>query len=154
MRKMAALVVAVLSLSGPAWATALAKNDVASKQIDQQLDEIVVTASRSEKEVKVAPAKSDIVKRSDIQSHNVKSIDESVKHVAGVYDRRSKGFGDTLASITLHGIPDQKRTLLMMDGVVLNNGYYGGAKLGGFSGGSACLDRNPESISEALPGII
>jgi len=22
------------------------------------------------------------------------------------------------------------------------------------SGGSACLDRNPESISEALPGII
>jgi len=25
---------------------------------------------------------------------------------------------------------------------------------GGDSGGSACLDRNPESISEALPGII
>ena len=139
MRKMAALVVAALSLSGRALAyemvgaAALAKDDVASKQTDQQLDEIVVTASRTEKELQVAPAKSDVVKRSDIQSHNVKSIDESVKHVAGVYDRRSKGFGDTLASITLHGIPDQKRTLLMMDGVVLNNGYYGGAKLGGFS---------------------
>lgn len=139
MRKIVAIVGAALVLSGPAQAdelvgkTAAAKDAVTSTQADQQLDEIVVTATRTEKEIQVAPAKTDVVKRSEIQSHNVKSIDESVKHVAGVYDRRSKGFGDTLAAITLHGIPDQKRTLLMMDGVVLNNGYYGGAKLGGFS---------------------
>lgn len=96
------------------------------------LEEIVVTATRTEKEVSASPASTAVITRSEIELRDVKTIDQAVNDISGVMVRRGKGLMDTLSSITLRGIPDQKRTLILLDGMMLNNPYTGNVRFGGF----------------------
>ncbi|MCM8827596.1 MAG: TonB-dependent receptor, partial [Candidatus Omnitrophica bacterium] len=61
-----------------------------------------------------------------------KTIDQALNDLPGVFVRRGKGLMDTLADITLRGIPQPQRTLILMDGIILNNPYTGRVKMGGF----------------------
>ncbi|PMP71495.1 MAG: TonB-dependent receptor [Thermodesulfovibrio aggregans] len=61
-----------------------------------------------------------------------KTIDQALNDISGVFVRRGKGLMDTLSAITLRGIPEQKRTLILMDGMVLNNPYTGEVRMGGY----------------------
>ncbi len=97
-----------------------------------ELPEVVVTATRTEKDIKTAPASVNLITKEEIEIKNPKTIDEALDDIPGVMVKRGKGLMDTLASVTLRGIPDQKRTLIMMDGIILNNPYYGGVKWGGY----------------------
>lgn len=97
------------------------------------LEEIVVTATRTEKELASAPGSVSVVTKEDIEKRDVKTVDESLNTLSGVFNIRGKGLMDTMASITLRGIPEQKRTLILMDGITLNNAYSGGVKFGGFA---------------------
>ncbi len=98
----------------------------------KELPEIVVTATRTEKKVEVAPASVNVVTKEEIEIKNPKTIDEALNNIPGVMVRRGKGLMDTLAFITLRGAPEQKRTLMMIDGIVLNNPYNGIVRLGGY----------------------
>ncbi|PMP66845.1 MAG: TonB-dependent receptor, partial [Thermodesulfobacterium geofontis] len=98
----------------------------------EELPEVVVTATRTEIPVEAAPASVNVVTKEKIEMKKPKTIDEALNDISGVMVRRGKGLMDTLAFITLRGIPEQKRTLLMLDGITLNNPYFGGVKLGGF----------------------
>ena len=98
----------------------------------KKLPEIVVTATRTEKEVEAAPASVNVITKKEIEIKNPKTIDEALDDIPGVMVRRSKGLMDTLAFITLRGAPEQKRTLMMIDGIVLNNPYNGIVRLGGY----------------------
>lgn len=97
-----------------------------------EVPEIVVTATRSEKELELAPASVSLITKKEIEVKSPKTIDQILNDVPGVMVRRGKGLMDTLSFITLRGVPEQKRTLLLMDGIVLNDPYFGGAKLGGY----------------------
>lgn len=99
---------------------------------ETKLEEIVVTATRTEKEVEAAPASVSVVTKEKIELKAPKTIDQALNDVSGVMVRRGKGLMDTLSFITLRGIPEQKRTLIMMDGIVLNNPYTGDVKMGGY----------------------
>ena len=96
-----------------------------------EFERIVVTATRTGSSVQSAPASSDMVTADDINKKNAQTVDQALDDLSGVYDRRGKGIMDTQASVTLRGIPGQQRTLIMLDGVVLNRAYDGTVAFGG-----------------------
>jgi iron complex outermembrane receptor protein len=98
----------------------------------EELPEVVVTATRVETPVESAPASVNVVTKEKIELKAPKTIDEALNDISGVFVRRGKGLMDTHSSIILRGIPEQKRTLILMDGVVLNNPYTGNVKTGGY----------------------
>lgn len=98
----------------------------------EELPEVVVTATRTEVEVEKAPASVEVVKKEKIEIKKPKTIDEALNDTPGVMIRRGKGLMDTLSTIILRGFGQQQRTLILMDGIPLNNPYTGGVKLGGF----------------------
>ncbi|MFN3921697.1 MAG: TonB-dependent receptor, partial [Caldimicrobium sp.] len=57
----------------------------------------------------------------------------SLNTIVGVFNKRGKGLMDTMARITVRGMPGQQRTLILLDGLTLNDAYSGGVRWGGFS---------------------
>ncbi|MEW6739542.1 MAG: TonB-dependent receptor [Nitrospirota bacterium] len=92
------------------------------------LEEIVVTATRTEKELETAPGSISVIIKEDIEKRNIKIVDEALNTTAGVFNKRGKGAMDLMSSVTLRGIPAQQRTLILMDGITLNDSYSGGVR--------------------------
>ncbi|MEN6620008.1 MAG: TonB-dependent receptor plug domain-containing protein [Smithella sp.] len=100
--------------------------DTEKKEKDlTKLEEIVVTATRTEKELDSAPGSVNVVTKKDIEKRNIQTVDEALNTTAGVVDRRGKGLMDKMASTTLRGIPGQQRTLVLKDGIAINNSSSG-----------------------------
>ncbi len=99
-----------------------------------KLQEIVVTATRTEKEAAEAPGKVNVVTQKDIEKSPALTVDGALNTVPGLFNRRAN-LMDTLSSVTLGGIPGQNRTLILKDGVPLNNAYTGGVSLTGMAPG-------------------
>jgi iron complex outermembrane receptor protein len=118
--------------------TASAQEKQPEEKNPMSLDEIVVTATRTETEASTAPASTSVVTQQDIQQRTVLAPDEAVDTLPGVFDTRGKGITDTQASINLRGMPGQQRTLILLDGMPLNSAYDGSVQFGGL---------NPEDIS-------
>jgi iron complex outermembrane receptor protein len=104
-----------------------------------KLGEVVVTATRGEKDISDAPASVDVVNKEEINKRSIFNVDQSLNALPGVFDRRGKGMMDIQSSISLRGVPDQKRTLILMDGMPLNNAYTGDVQWGGL---------NPENVEK------
>ncbi len=90
-----------------------------------ELDEVVVTATKTEKQITDVPAKVTILKGSAIENTPVVFADEALKSVSGVYLRRSK-FSDVVSTVTMRGFEGKARTLVLLDGQPLNDGYNHG----------------------------
>jgi len=88
-----------------------------------ELGEIVVTATRTEIPVSQAPAAVTVITRKEMEKKRIVTVDDALKHEAGVFVYRRKGLMDAVTSVTLRGVPYQKRTLIMLDGIPLNDGY-------------------------------
>ncbi|MEW6215226.1 MAG: TonB-dependent receptor [Nitrospirota bacterium] len=98
-----------------------------------ELEEIVVTATRTEKELEAAPGSVSVVTKEDMEKRNIKAVDEALNTIPGVFNRRGKGLMDTLAHISLRGIPKANRTLILLDGIPLHNAYTGDVMWGGLA---------------------
>jgi iron complex outermembrane receptor protein len=94
---------------------------------------VVVTATRSAQSVTDAPGAISVIPRAEIERLNVFTLDQAVGALPGLFARRSKSFMDTQGSIQLRGIPDENRTLILVDGLPMNDGYTGGVRLGSLS---------------------
>jgi iron complex outermembrane receptor protein len=135
------MIICVLFLSQHAFADEIktaeseqAKSDIKSEEKSPAKDvapmeEIVVTTTRTEKEVSDAPASVSVVTKVEIEKRNIKTIDEAVNTLPGVYNPRNikGGVLDSLGNggFTMRGVPGANRALFMMDGVVLNDSYSG-----------------------------
>lgn len=97
------------------------------------LPEVLVTATRTPHTANDTPGATYIVTRDQMDARNAIGIDSILSTVPGVFDRRGKGLMDTLTAVTLRGMPDQKRTLVMQDGMPMNDGYTGAVDFGGLS---------------------
>ncbi|HUL31403.1 MAG TPA: TonB-dependent receptor [Thermodesulfobacteriota bacterium] len=97
------------------------------------LEPTVVTATRTEKEVGMAPASTSVVTKQDIEMRNTQAVDEALDDLPGVFERRGKGLMDTLSSVTIRGIPGQQRTLILLDGLPLNSAYDGTVTFAGLA---------------------
>ena len=89
---------------------------------DQTLEPIVVTATRTPQSISDVPADVSVVTSADIASRDVQTVDAAMNLLPGVFDLRTKPL-DTTGSVTLRGFPEQKRTLVLLDGEPLNDGY-------------------------------
>lgn len=109
---------------------AVAETEKTKKKIE--LEEIIVTATKTEEKIEDVPASVNVITEREIELKQPKTIDEVINDIPGVYVKRGKGLMDTLSRITLRGFPYQQRTLILIDGIPLNGPYYGGVKFGGF----------------------
>lgn len=89
------------------------------------LEEIVVTATRSEVSLSQAPGGIEVLTGEQMELRNVKSLDNALNIIPGVYNKSGKGFMETTSSLSLRGIPDDKRLLFMWEGLPLNDPYSG-----------------------------
>jgi iron complex outermembrane receptor protein len=102
------------------------------------LEEIVVTATRTEKELENAPGSVSVITKKDIEKRHVTNIDELMNTVSGVFNRNwPHGMEPNIALRGFHG---QSRTLILLDGITLNNAYTGGVQFRGL------LHENVERI--------
>lgn len=99
-----------------------------------KLEDVVVISTRTEKEIGEAPGVVKVVTREDMERTPALTVDGAMKSLPGVFNRRVN-LMDTLASITVGGIPGQSRTLILKDGVPLNSAYTGDANCPGLTVG-------------------
>lgn len=128
MKKIVLSFIAAASLCFALPSGAVAQQKPASKPKEaQQLEEVVVTATKTEKETADAPATVSVVTSKEIESMNVQSLDEALTFLPGVYATRRGGHEPSVMStnVLLRGIPDYSRTLVLVDGQTLNDPYIG-----------------------------
>ncbi len=97
------------------------------------LETIIITATRTRKSLETVPGSVSYVTKDDMEKRDVQAVDQALNVLPGVFDRRGKGLMDTSAAVTLRGIPDQKRTLVLFDGIPANDAYTGAVSYGGLS---------------------
>lgn len=96
-------------------------------------ESVVITATRTPVSLSNSPGAVSVVTREELEARNVKTLDEAVSQVPGVFAKRSKGLLDTQGGVQLRGLPGDDRTLILLDGLPLNDAYTGGVRLGGLS---------------------
>jgi len=123
----------VLSLaSAPASAQTEAESGRAAA-----LESVVVTATRSPSSASGVPASVTVVGERDIEERNVTRFGDAVVEVPGVYVRGA-AMGATFpgsgqAVLSMRGIPRTPRTLVMIDGLPINNALSGGVNVAGIA---------------------
>lgn len=94
---------------------------------------VMVTATRNPTPLENAPGQVEIVTAADLDKRDVARISDAIDELPGVFIQTGRGMMQPVQSIALRGIPDEKRTLMLLDGVPLNDGYSGGLNFGGLS---------------------
>ena len=91
------------------------------------LDEVVVTATRTEKDAASAPGSVSVLRKQELEQRNIKSLDEALNSTAGVFhDGKGKGLMGTTSSVSMRGLSSDKRTMFLLDGITpLNDAYTG-----------------------------
>lgn len=96
------------------------------------LGEISVTATKTQRAVSDVPASISIITEQDINASVATSADELLKNISGVDLKHPLGFMSTGTSnkITLRGFGGgtEGRTLLLIDGVPMNDSYFNGVE--------------------------
>jgi len=92
-----------------AIATAEEKKEKVSK-----LEDMIVSATRSEKEKDDAPASVSVIGQKDLERLTFDSLDDAIRYETGVFDGK------------LRGLPSASQTLLMINGMPINSGWFGG----------------------------
>ncbi len=89
------------------------------------LDEVVVSATKTKQTVYEAPAGISVVSAADIEKHNVRTITEAIGMLPGVVDARPQGMSDVGSGISIRGYGEND-ILVLYDGMPLNDAYEGG----------------------------
>ena len=80
------------------------------------LENIVVTATRTEIQEDDAPASVSVITKKDLDRLTFDRIDDAIRHEVGVYAGK------------LRGLPSGSQTLVMLNGMPLNSGWFGGIR--------------------------
>jgi len=124
----------------------------------QSLDEVLVTATRTEQKLDSTLPSSTVITRSQIEQSQTTGLIELLGRQAGVEFARTGGPGSQ-ASVFMRGT-NSSQTLVLIDGVRLNTALTGAAALGGIALDSIerieIVRGNLSSLygSEAIGGVI
>jgi vitamin B12 transporter len=131
---------------------------VAAQPRIQALEEVIVTAARTEQALADALPSSTVITRRDIEQSQTTGLVELLGRQAGIEFARAGGAGSQ-ASLFLRGT-SSSQTLVLIDGVRLNTALGGAAALGGVALDSIerieIVRGNLSSLygSEAIGGVI
>jgi outer membrane cobalamin receptor len=105
-------------------AFAAAADSLAHSDSVQNLDKIVVTASRTKRLLSETPASASVITKSAIAASAARSIEDLLITQTGIQAKRSAGIGEGVPSdIIIRGIPGalaSTRTLVLVDGIPTN----------------------------------
>lgn len=96
----------------------------------QEMEEMVVTATRTEKTLADVPASVSVITQEDLEKQNVKTLDEAIRITPGVYAKRTKGMMDSTSGVNFRGFKGDQYSLVLMDGIPVNDAYTGGLEWG------------------------
>ena len=100
------------------------------KQVSMK--EIVVTATRTEREAKDLPVSTTVITSEEIKANNINNLDEAVKYAVGVKDHRMRGMADVGAQVNIRGI-EGTGNLILLDNQPLNSTVWGGVPWSGIN---------------------
>jgi len=95
-----------------------------------QLEEIVVTATRTEKKTADAPGSVTVIRKEKMRQRDIETVDDTLADVPGIFVKRAKGLMDSTSSVRLRGFNGDKYTLILIDGQPVNDAYTGGVEWG------------------------
>jgi len=124
-------ILSLLFFAVTCWAEERKEVDAKDRK-EAKLEEIVVTATRTPKELDTAPGSVSLITSADIEKRNIKTIDEALNVLPGVFHRDWFGRGMN-NDVSLRGFSGQNRTLVLLDGIALNNAYTGAVQWAGFA---------------------
>lgn len=87
------------------------------------LEPIIVTATKTETTLSDAPGSVSIVSKDMMWKLPIATLKDSLKGVEGVTTIQHRGVSDVNPTIVLRGIPDQSRTMILLDGIPMNTSY-------------------------------
>ncbi len=93
-----------------------------------ELEKTVVTATRTEKAVKDAPASVTIITREEIEASSARYVDDLLRDIVGVDVKRPRGISSSCTHIRLRGFSHPRGTLILRDGMPINRIACGGGK--------------------------
>jgi iron complex outermembrane receptor protein len=105
--------------------------DDAKSSKETKLEEMVVTATRTEKSIAETPASVSVVTAREMKQRNIQAVDEALNLLPGVFDNRIKGLMGTTSTVTFRGLSGAGRTLMLLDGMPLNDAYSSSQQWGG-----------------------
>jgi iron complex outermembrane recepter protein len=103
----------------------VAASALMSAETEATIGETIITATKIETAVEDAPGSVSVVTKKDINMLSRPNIKETVRNLEGVTAVQSRGQSDIGTNILLRGIPNQSRTMIMVDGVPMNTSYAG-----------------------------
>ena len=107
-----------------------------SKQNVITLEEIVVTATKTKKNIDDVPGSVTVINKEDLKKQNIQTVDDALNSLSGVFVKRTKGLMDSTASVRMRGFKGDQYTLILLDGQPLNDAYTGGVDWGTLSVGN------------------
>lgn len=117
------LVIVGLVLPQAGWAEGEKKEVI-------KLEQIVVTATKTEKNLEDAPGSITVISNEELELRNIKTVDEALSEIPGVFAKRNKGLMDSTSSVRLRGFKGDQYTLILLDSQPLNDAYTGGVEWG------------------------
>lgn len=90
-----------------------------------ELDTMIVSATRGEIDLKDSPASVSVIDAEDLRRKTVFTADEALRDTVGVMVRRTKGFMETTPALTIRGMSQAKDNLVLVDGIPQNDANNG-----------------------------
>jgi outer membrane receptor protein involved in Fe transport len=91
-----------------------------------ELDQVVVTATKTEQSIREVPAAVSVISREQIEKSTATTVDQLLQSVPGVYAARMDASSpNRIAQTYTRGLPGNSRTLVLLDGIPMNVLYDG-----------------------------
>jgi iron complex outermembrane receptor protein len=114
--------------------TAKAQQELTQNTV--KIEEMIVTATKTEKMVEDVPGSVTIISQNDLKKQNIQTVDDALNSLSGVYVKRTKGLMESTPSLRMRGFNGDQYTLVLLDGLPLNDAYGGGIEWGSLSVGN------------------
>lgn len=90
------------------------------------LDQVVVTATRTQQSIREVPASVSVLSREQIEQSTATTVDQLLQGIPGVYAARMDASSpNRIAQTYTRGLPGNSRTLVLLDGIPMNVLYDG-----------------------------
>jgi len=100
------------------------KKEAKAGEKETKLEEIVVTATRTEKPVEESPAAVSVITSKDIEKSTARTVDEALKYTPGLFHWQRSGLTEPHPFILMRGFTGSSRNLSLMDGLPIGDAAY------------------------------
>jgi iron complex outermembrane receptor protein len=107
---------------------------------DEALAPIVVTAARAPLLLEHATGETVVISEREIEARQPSRLTDILVNTPGLFVATGKGMLQTTPGLALRGMPSDRRSLVLVDGIAMTDGYSGSVLLGGIP---------PESVKQA-----